>query len=105
MERQYVLLAIVTLKSVRRNMINNSIANGNAYSKTFSGAKVGHLDNFIESTLSKDKSEMVILHIGSNEIADSNMEDIKISTIVDEVISIDKICVMFSVKDVVIQFF
>ena len=104
MERQYVLLAIVTLKSVRRNMINNSIANGNAYSKTFSGAKVGHLDNFIESTLSKDKSEMVILHIGSNEIADSNMEDIKISTIVD-VISIDKKCVMFSVKDVVIQFF
>ena len=48
---------------------------------------------------------MVILHIGSNEIADSNMEDIKISTIVDEVISIDKKCVMFSVKDVVIQFF
>ena len=104
MERQYVLLAIVTLKSVRRNMFNNSIANGNAYSKTFSEAKVGHLDNFIESTLSKDKSEMVILHIGSNEIADSNMEDIKISTIVD-VISIDKKCVMFSVKDVVIQFF
>ena len=85
-------------------MFNNSIANGNAYSKTFSGAKVGHLDNFIESTLSKDKSEMVILHIGSNEIADSNMEDIKISTIVD-VISIDKKCVMFSVKDIVIQFF
>ena len=104
MERQYVFLAIVTLKSVRRNMFNNSIANGNAYSKTFSGAKVGHLDNFIESTLSKDKSDMVILHIGSNEIADSNMEDIKISTIVD-VISIDKKCVMFSVKDVVIQFF
>ena len=104
MERQYVLLAIVTIKSVRRNMFNNSIANGNAYSKTFSGAKVGHLDNFIESTLSKDKSEMVILHIGSNEIADSNMEDIKISTIVD-VISIDKKCVMFSVKDIVIQFF
>ena len=104
MERQYVLLAIVTLKSVRRNMFNNSIANGNAYSKTFSGAKVGHLDNFIESTLSKDKSEMVILHIGSNEIADSNMEDIKISTIVD-VISIDKKCVMFSVKDIVIHFF
>ena len=85
-------------------MFNNSIANENAYSKTFSGAKVGHLDNFIESTLSKDKSEMVILHIGSNEIADSNMEDIKISTIVD-VISIDKKCVMFSVKDIVIQFF
>ena len=85
-------------------MFNNSIANGNACSKTFSEAKVGHLDNFIESTLSKDKSEMVILHIGSNEIADSNMEDIKISTIVD-VISIDKKCVMFSVKDVVIQFF
>ena len=104
MERQYVLLAIVTIKSVRRNMFNNSIANGNAYPKTFSGAKVGHLDNFIESTLSKDKSEMVILHIGSNEIADSNMEDIKISTIVD-VISIDKKCVMFSVKDIVIQFF
>ena len=85
-------------------MFNNSIANENAYSKTFSGAKVGHLDNFIESTLSKDKSDMVILHIGSNEIADSNMEDIKISTIVD-VISIDKKCVMFSVKDIVIQFF
>ena len=85
-------------------MFNNSIANGNAYSKTFSEVKVGHLDNFIESTLSKDKSDMVILHIGSNEIADSNMEDIKISTIVD-VISIDKKCVMFSVKDVVIQFF
>ena len=83
-------------------MFNNSIANENAYSKTFSGGKVRHLDNFIESTLSKDKSEMVILHIGSNEIADSNMEDIKI---VDEVISIDKICVMFSVKEIVIQFF
>ena len=105
MERKYVLLAIVTIKSVRRNMFNNSIANENAYSKLFSGTKVGHLDNFIESTLSKDKSDMVILHIGSNEIADSNMEDIKISTIVDEVISIDKICVMFSVKDIVIHFF
>ena len=48
---------------------------------------------------------MVILHIGSNKIADSNMEDIKVSTIADEVISIDKNCAMFSVKDVVIHFF
>ena len=47
MERKYVLLAIITLKSVRRNMFNNSIANRNAYLKTFSGAKVRHLDNLL----------------------------------------------------------
>ena len=36
--------------------------------KSFIGDKVGLLDHFIELTLLKDKPDIVILNIGSNEI-------------------------------------
>ena len=89
------------IKKVRRNIVNNSIANGNAYLKYFSGAKVRHLDHFIESTLSENQPGKVILHIGSNDMTNRNVEDINISTIADEVISTGKKCAMFVAKNVV----
>ena len=48
-------------------------------------------------------SQKVISHILCNEITDRNMEDINISAIVDEVISIGEKCAVLSVKEVVIQ--
>ena len=79
----------VTIKKVRRNILNNSIANGNACLKSLSGPKVRHLDLFIEFTLSEDKPDIVILRIGSNDITQRNVDDIN-STIVDEVICVGK---------------
>ena len=38
------------IKRIRKNIFNNSIANGNAYLKSWSEAKVRHLDHFLELT-------------------------------------------------------
>ena len=76
------------MKRVRRNIFNNSIAKGNSYLKSFSGAKVRHLDHLTELTLSKDKLTMFIFYFGSNEITHRNLEDINCNTNFDEVISI-----------------
>ena len=62
---------------VRRNIFNNLIANGNTYLKSFSRAKVQHLGDFIELTSSEDKPDIVILHMGSNDITRRNVEDMR----------------------------
>ena len=64
-------------RKVRRNIFNNLTANGNTYLKSFSRAKVQHLGDFIELTSLEDKPDIVILHMGSNDINHRNVEDMR----------------------------
>ena len=64
-------------RKVRRNIFNNLTANKNTYLKSFSRAKVQHLGDFIELTSLEDKPDIVILHMGSNDINHRNVEDMR----------------------------
>ena len=79
------------------------MVNGSSYLKSFSGAKVRHLDHFTEVTLSENNPDIAIFHIRFNGITHRNVEDINNSKIVDEVISIGKKCAIFGVKNVEIS--
>ena len=57
-EKNICIVGNSYIKRVRRNIVSNSIADGNAYLKSFSGAKVRQINHFVELKLSEDKPDI-----------------------------------------------
>ena len=56
------------VKWIRRNDFNKDLKQGKAIFRSFSGAKTQQFDHYIPPPLVDDKSDAVIIHVGTNDI-------------------------------------
>ena len=49
----------------------------------------------------KEKTDTVVIHLGSNNITHRIFEDFNADKLVDEIIDIGKMCTQYGVKDVI----
>ena len=66
------------IRQIKRNLFNNSLYEGKAELNGLSRANIKHLDHFIISTLVADQPDIVIIHIGSNDITHNAVEQIDV---------------------------
>ena len=66
------------VKRIKRLDINKELRSGKAFFRLFSGANNRHLDHYIIPTLVDDKPDVVLLHVGTNDIL-SNANDIELA--------------------------
>ena len=67
MVKKHVSSAIVIYEELKKNLFNNSINEGKAHLNSFTGATINRLNHFITSIFEENRSEIVIIHIGSND--------------------------------------
>ena len=82
--------------------MNNSIGENTAYTNHFSGSNSKRLEHFIIPTLHEDRPDVVVIHIGSNDVTFNN-KNINIEDIAKRIIDIGKKCKEFGVEDVIIS--
>ena len=70
---------------------------------SFSGATINRLDHFITPILEEDRPEIVIIHIGSNDITHNTISNIGAKSISKLIIDIEKKCLLYDVKEVIIS--
>ena len=91
------------IRQIKRNLFNNSLCEGKAHLNGFSGANIKHLDHFITPTLAEDRPDIVIIHIGSNDITNSTVDQIDVKDIMKRIINIGKKRLSYGVKEVIIS--
>ena len=64
--------------------------------------EVVHLRDYILPTLQEDQPDVVLLHIGSNDINDQTKDIINTEKLTEDIINIDKSCIDLGVKEVII---
>ena len=88
------------IRRIKRNLFNNSLYEGKARLNGFNGANIKRLDHFITPTLVED---IVIIHIGSNDVTHNSVDQIDVKDIVNRIINIGKKYLSYGVKEVIIS--
>ena len=89
------------IRRIKRNIFNNSLVNGRAFLNGFSGANIKRLNHYITPILEEDRPDIVILHIGCNDITHRTIDNIDIKDISNQLIDIGKKCKSYGVKEVI----
>ena len=76
------------IRRIERNVFNNSLYEGKAHLNGFSGANIKRLDHFITPTLVENRPDIVIIHIGSNDITHNTVDRRDVKDIVNRIINI-----------------
>ena len=90
------------IRRIKNNLFNNSINEDKAHLNSFSGATVNRLDHFIIPILEEDRLDIVIIHVGSNDITHNTINNIDVNAISKRVIDIGKKCLLYGVREVII---
>ena len=91
------------IKRIKKNLFNNSLCEGKMHLNGFSGANIKRLDNFITPTLVEERSDIVIIQVGSNDITQNTVNQIGAKDIVNRIVNIGKKCLSYGVKEVIIS--
>ena len=92
-------------RGLRMREFNTYIKGGRAHLKAFQGATAKCLHHYILPTLKEDTPEIVILHVGYNDLSpkENDLGNINIESIANEIINIGKTCHQHGVETVVIS--
>ena len=90
------------IRRIKRNLFNNSLCEGKAHLNGFNGANIKRLDHFITPTLVEDRPDIVIIHIGSNDITHNTVDQIDMKDIENRIINTGKKCLSYGIKKGVI---
>ena len=70
---------------------------------SFSGATINRLNHFITPILEEDRPDIVIIHVGSNDITHNSINNIDAKGISKRIIDTGKKCLLYGVKEVIIS--
>ena len=90
------------IRRIKKNLFNNSLCEGKVHLNGFSGANIKRLGHFITPTLVEDRSDIVIIQVGSNDIAHNTVDQIDVKDIVNRILNTGKKCLSYGVKEVII---
>ena len=102
-EKNIFMVGDSHLKHIKRNVFNKSITNGKSYFKSFSGANAKQLEHYVLPTLVDEKPDIIIIHIGSNDVNQSNYTNVNPMNLAQSIIAIGNKCKYYGVKEVVIS--
>ena len=88
---------------IKRNIFQKSINGEKTYFTIFRGASSKRLNHYILPTLHEDCTEVVLLHVGSNDINNQTKDRINNEKLTGDIINIGKSCIDVGVKEVVIS--
>ena len=80
-------------KGIRVREFNNCISNGYAKFKSFPGANVAHLNYYSNPTLTEEKPNVVVIHVGINNLLSAESNTMSDDDIADEIINLGVKCV------------
>ena len=80
------------IRRIKINLFSNSLYEGKAHLNGFRGANIKRLDHFITPTLVEDRPDIVIIHIGSNDITHNTVDQINVKDMVNRIVNIGKKC-------------
>ena len=89
------------LRRIRKNVFNNSINDGKAFITGFSGANIKRLDHYITPILEEDRPDIVIIHVGCNDVTFQNLEIMDVKDLSKRLIDIGKKCKSYGVEEVI----
>ena len=90
-------------KGIRIPELNHYLTHGKAQMKSFPGATIKQLHHYSLPTLQDEKPEVVIIHVGINDLLSNNVNITPEKQIADEIISIGNTCVKNGVEKVLIS--
>ena len=79
------------------------VTGGITYFNVFRSATSKRLNHCILPTLHEDQPDVVLLHIGSNDINNQTKDKIKTEKLAEDIINIGKSCIDLSVKKVAVS--
>ena len=92
------------LNRIKRNIFQKLVNGGvGTYFNNFRGATAKRLNHYILPTLHKDHPDVVLLHIGSNDINNQTKDRINTEKLKKDIINICESCINLGVKEVVIS--
>ena len=91
------------LKRLKKKVFNTSINHAKTYISCFSGANSKRLEYYVSPTLDEDKPDVVVIHVGSNDVNHENFDRINVTEISERIINIGKQCLYYGVKEVLIS--
>ena len=91
------------IRRINKNLFNNSINEGKAHLNSFSEATINKLDHFITPILGKDRPDIVIIRVGSNDITHNTINNIDTKGISKRITDIGKKCLLYSVREVTVS--
>ena len=90
------------IRRTKKNLFDNSIKESKTHLNSFTGTTINRLDHFITPILEEDRSDMVIIHVVSNDIKHNTINNIDVKGISKRIINIGKKCLLYGVKEVII---
>ncbi|XP_057292682.1 uncharacterized protein LOC130648647 [Hydractinia symbiolongicarpus] len=80
-------------KGIRVKEFNEQIKNGNVRFKIFPGASVENLNYYVQPTLEQEKPDIVVIHVGINNLLSSHLNAASDNKIAEQILDIGKKCV------------
>ena len=80
---------------------NESMNDGRTYLKSFPGAKASHLKHYALPTLRENKPDMIIIHVGYNDLC--TRDEVDVNKVAKEIIDVAKTCIDHDVSTVYIS--
>ena len=80
------------IQRIKRSLFHNSINEGKAHLNSFSGVIINRLYHFITPVLEEDRPDIVIIHVGSNDITHNTINNIDAKGISKRIIDIGTKC-------------
>ena len=91
------------LNRIKRNIFQKSVNGGETYFNVFQGDTSKRLNHYILPTLHEEHPDVVLLHIGSNDINSQMKDRINAEKLTGDIINICKSCIDLGVNEVVIS--
>ena len=88
------------MRRINQHRLNKSFDNAKCVIKSFSGAKIKDLQHYVIPPLKEETPDVVIIHIGSNNVTYNNLDSDPI-VIAKDIIQIGERCVEYGVKDII----
>ena len=90
-------------KGIKVREYNKCISNGYAKFKSFPGANVAHLNYYSNPTLTEVKPNIVVIHVGINNLLSAESNAISDEVIADEIINLGVKCVQYKAEKVFVS--
>ena len=91
------------LGRIKKKLFNDSIINEKSSVNVFSGVTVQRLNHFVEPMLVEDKPDVVLIHVGCNNVTKDMKDKLNVKELSKNIIDIGLKCKAYGVDEVIIS--
>ena len=102
-KRKIRIISDSITKGIRAHEFNQYLQGGYAKLKCFPGATIQNLNYYSNPTLIEEKPEVVVIHVGINNLLSQNLSETSDEQLVNEIIDIGRKCIDHGTEKVFIS--